>query len=218
MISNSETATLPRQGRQAARVAETRARLVSAGAEAFAASGFHGASMADVVRAAGLSQGAAYNHFAGKDALFAAAFEAEEPFAGLIAAVVEPSPRQSDAGDDLGGQLLGAFETLTRDPSRGWFDLLLIDIVEFDGRHWCALYQRHRSGFARVAGRLEASRRLDTVGGAVGGAAVLRGLIAAALGQTLVARLLAAGESRSLEPTRAGSAIDLLLRGALSND
>ena len=201
-----------RTSRRAKQMAETRAKLTSAGARMFAASGFHGASMADVAGAAGLSQGAAYNHFTGKDAVFAAAFDADEPFAALIEAIVG-----GEAGGDevsLDQRLLRASQKLARGPARGWFDLLLIDMVEFDGRHWRKLYQRHRSGFARAAGKIESTGRLTTVGGS----AVLRALIAAALGQTLVARLLAAGEDGVSDLDQTGSAITLLLKGALATD
>ena len=52
----------------------------------------------------------------------------------------------------------------------------------------------------------------------VGGPAVLRAFIAAALGQTLVARLLAAGEDGVSDLDQTGSAITLLLKGALATD
>ncbi|MFP6759768.1 MAG: helix-turn-helix domain-containing protein [Alphaproteobacteria bacterium] len=212
MVGTDTEVAISPPGRRAIQVAETRAKLTAAGAQVFAASGFHAASMADVAGAAGLSQGAAYNHFAGKDAVFAAAFEADEPFAGLIEAI----SREGAVGSDVTFEerLLRAVQNLAQGPGRGWFDLLLIDMVEFDGRHWRALYQRHRSGFARAAGRIEASGRLTTVGGA----AALRALIAAALGQTLVARLLAAGEDGVSKQEQTGSAISLILKGALAAD
>jgi AcrR family transcriptional regulator len=195
-------------GRRAAQVAETRDRLIKAGAAVFAASGFHGASMADVARAAGMSQGAAYNHFAGKTAVFAAAFDEFEPFAALIDGISAAAL----AGDGLESRLGAVNADLAAGPERGWFDLLLIDMVEFDGEHWRVLYQRHKAGFARAAGRLEASGRLVDVGGA----GALRGIIAAALGQTLVTRLLAVGDVDAAGQAARDSAVDLLLRGVLA--
>ena len=212
MVGTDTEMAMSPPGRRAAQVAETRAKLTAAGAQVFAASGFHAASMADVAGEAGLSQGAAYNHFPGKDAVFAAAFEAGEPFAGLIEAISRAGEAASD--DTFEQRLVRALQILAPGPSRGWFDLLLIDMVEFDGRHWRALYQRHRSGFARAAGKIEATGRLTTVGGAV----ALRALIAAALGQTLVARLLAAGETGVSAQDQMSSAISLILKGVLAAD
>src|SRR5271165_1096743 len=50
--------------------AETRARIVKAAGEVFAARGFDGASVDDVAMAAGLTKGAIYSSFASKDELF----------------------------------------------------------------------------------------------------------------------------------------------------
>jgi AcrR family transcriptional regulator len=52
------------------REAAVRERIVRAALEVFAEKGYHRATIADVVRASGLSVGAIYTHFAGKEALF----------------------------------------------------------------------------------------------------------------------------------------------------
>ena len=49
-----------------------RDEIIDAALRAFAAKGFQGTSMADVIAEAGLSAGAIYGHFAGKKELFAA--------------------------------------------------------------------------------------------------------------------------------------------------
>jgi AcrR family transcriptional regulator len=56
--------------------ARTRARLIDAAAEAFAELGFHGATLADVGRRAGMTTGAIYGNFKSKEELFLAIFEA----------------------------------------------------------------------------------------------------------------------------------------------
>jgi AcrR family transcriptional regulator len=55
---------------------ETRAELVEAAGRVFARRGFHGASVDQIAREAGYSTGAIYWHFAGKDDLFLAVYEA----------------------------------------------------------------------------------------------------------------------------------------------
>ncbi|MGR0221020.1 TetR/AcrR family transcriptional regulator [Agromyces sp. ZXT2-6] len=49
-----------------------RSEIVDAALGCFAAKGFRGTSMADIIAASGLSAGAIYGHYAGKDELFAA--------------------------------------------------------------------------------------------------------------------------------------------------
>jgi len=204
--------------RRDAQVADTRLRLIDAGYRAFGGAGYHATTMADVARAAGMSQGAAYNHFAGKEALFSAAFEAFNPFDDLIETLYALARSGASADSDFDEQLrhaLGAFGSSSGDAgesNRDWFDLLLIDVLEFDCRHWSDLYRRQRAGFARAAGRLEASGRL--VG--VGGAAALRSVIAAVLGERLVARLLAAGEGRDVRPAAGSGVLDVFLGGLLA--
>jgi len=53
----------------------TRASLVAAGRQLFGASGFADTSMDDIASAAGVTKGAVYHHFSGKDALFRAVYE-----------------------------------------------------------------------------------------------------------------------------------------------
>jgi AcrR family transcriptional regulator len=52
-----------------------RSRIVEAAVRVFGTKGYHGASMQDVVRESGLSIGAIYTYFAGKDELFLAGCE-----------------------------------------------------------------------------------------------------------------------------------------------
>jgi AcrR family transcriptional regulator len=56
----------------AAHEAEVRERIVAAALQVFGERGFHGATMQDVVRECGLSVGAIYTYFKGKDDLFLA--------------------------------------------------------------------------------------------------------------------------------------------------
>jgi AcrR family transcriptional regulator len=52
------------------REAAVRDRIIRAALEVFAEKGYRGATIADVVRRSGLSVGAIYTHFSGKEALF----------------------------------------------------------------------------------------------------------------------------------------------------
>jgi AcrR family transcriptional regulator len=61
---------------QTERTQATRARLLAVARDRFARDGFNAVSAEDLVRAAGLTRGALYHHFAGKDGLFLAVYEA----------------------------------------------------------------------------------------------------------------------------------------------
>jgi AcrR family transcriptional regulator len=60
---------------QAERSEATRAALVSAASQLFATRGYAGVGTEEIVRAAGVTRGALYHHFAGKRELFSAVYE-----------------------------------------------------------------------------------------------------------------------------------------------
>lgn len=61
--------------RKAAQGAYTRASLLAAGRQLFGASGFSDTSIEDIAAAAGVTKGAVYHHFAGKEDVFRAVYE-----------------------------------------------------------------------------------------------------------------------------------------------
>ena len=60
------------------RAANRRRQVLDAAATCFRRSGFHGASMSEISKAAGMSAGHIYNYFASKDAIIAAFVEENE--------------------------------------------------------------------------------------------------------------------------------------------
>ena len=65
-------------GKRAARGRATREQLIEVATRLFAENGYEDTSIEDVLAAAGVSRGALYHHFAGKDALFGAVVESVE--------------------------------------------------------------------------------------------------------------------------------------------
>lgn len=76
----------------------TRRRIVTAAVKAFGEEGFAAANVETIARAASVTTGAIYHHFAGKAALFRAAAEAVEE---EIVALVSARPRGEDPWTDL---------------------------------------------------------------------------------------------------------------------
>jgi AcrR family transcriptional regulator len=64
--------------KRAAQGRATRGQLIDVATRLFAANGYEDTSIEDVLAAAGVSRGALYHHFAGKDALFRAVVESVE--------------------------------------------------------------------------------------------------------------------------------------------
>src|SRR5277367_1071843 len=79
MSSMSEQQATPAQaapGKRAAQGRATRGQLIEVATSLFADHGYEGTSVEAVLAAAGVSRGALYHHFAGKEALFTAVVSA----------------------------------------------------------------------------------------------------------------------------------------------
>jgi len=102
--------------------AETRARLLRAAADVFAARGYDGTRVADIAAAAGVSNGALYAHFGSKAELLVAALRAHgrrhladmfaadpgQPVAEMLLAIGRQLRRRPDAGGYLLVEALAA--------------------------------------------------------------------------------------------------------------
>ncbi|HEX7820196.1 MAG TPA: TetR/AcrR family transcriptional regulator [Sphingobium sp.] len=109
---------------QRERAVETRAALVAAARSIFTETGFHAARAIDIVKAASLTRGALYHHFADKEALFEQVFrEVAQELNRRTALAVVP------LRGDLWAQVREAFRTyLELVASTGEFQrILLID-------------------------------------------------------------------------------------------
>ena len=100
---------------QAERSAATRAALLTAARPLFAARGYAGVGTEELVRAAGVTRGALYHQFAGKEELFAAVFEqVEAELAAGIGALLAQGGGEDPAGALRAG--VGAWLDAVDDP------------------------------------------------------------------------------------------------------
>jgi AcrR family transcriptional regulator len=100
---------------QAERSAATRTALLAAARPLFAARGYAGVGTEELVRAAGVTRGALYHQFAGKEELFAAVFEqVEAELAAGIGALLERGGAEDPAGALRAG--VGAWLDAVDDP------------------------------------------------------------------------------------------------------
>ncbi len=75
MMHTDSTDVKGHVNRKVAQGESTRASLLAAGRKLFGAHGYVDTSIDDIVAAAGVTKGALYHHFSGKDALFRAVYE-----------------------------------------------------------------------------------------------------------------------------------------------
>lgn len=191
-----------RRRSQAQRQAATRAALIGAAREAFAVEGYAATGTEAVVRAAAVTRGALYYHFADKAALFAAVFEtvAAEILAAIEAAAV-------DAPSSLAALRLGSEAFLAAALAPGTRRIYLIDAPSVIGwARWREIDGRYAMGSLRrgVEAALAASPRpgLD--------AEAVTCLLSGALNEA--ALWLAAGETADAA-ARLKASLDLLLDG-----
>jgi AcrR family transcriptional regulator len=178
----------------------TRRQLLDVAAGVFARRGYEAASIEEVMASAGVSRGAVYHHFSGKEALFEAVVE--DVVARVAAQLREVGTRVEDPREGL------------RDGCRAWIGLardpvvrqvMLLDAPSVIGwQRLRALDERHALGLLREA--------LELVG-PPGLAEATRGALAhallAALGE--LAQLTAQAEDPAAATAAAEAAIDELL-------
>ncbi|GIH74894.1 TetR/AcrR family transcriptional regulator [Planobispora longispora] len=132
---------------KARRGAATRDQLIAIATRLFAEHGYEGASIEAVLQESGLSKGALYHHYAGKDALFEAVLESVEADAG--AKIAEAVREIDDPAEALRTGVL-TWIRLAGDPVIR--RIVLIDAPSVLGwERWRALEERHAFGMLKAA-------------------------------------------------------------------
>jgi AcrR family transcriptional regulator len=137
--------------RNAERSDATRAELIAVGRRLFAERGYAGVATEELVRAAGVTRGALYHHFAGKEELFEAVYEdVERELVERIAA------QAADAGDPVAALHAGARAFLEACESPAVQRIALLDAPSVLGwERWREIGLRY--GFGLVEATLEAA-------------------------------------------------------------
>jgi AcrR family transcriptional regulator len=110
----------------------TRKRLLEAAHALFLKKGFHGASMRDIAEAAGIAVGGIYNHFADKEEIFAAVFDAYHPYHVILPAL--ESIEGGTVEDFMREAARQVYEGIVN-AERQLFPIIFIELVEFQGKH-----------------------------------------------------------------------------------
>jgi AcrR family transcriptional regulator len=141
---------------QEERSTATRDALVSAARELFAQRGYAGVGTTEIVRAAGLTRGALYHHFADKTELFAATFEAVET---ETSERIRDAVRGGDATDPVAAMRAGAaaFFDVCTEPAMA--RIMLLDAPAVLGwTRWNEISNRYNMGLVNdlLAAAIEA--------------------------------------------------------------
>jgi AcrR family transcriptional regulator len=132
--------------RNLARGLATRDHILAVATRLFAERGFEDTSIENVLQASGISRGALYHHFNGKDALFEAVLEAIEADVGRRTAAAMVGATDAYAALHAGSQ---AWVRIAGDPVVQ--RILLIDAPAVLGWHrWREMDERHALGGLRM--------------------------------------------------------------------
>ncbi|KAF0106934.1 MAG: putative TetR family transcriptional regulator [Chloroflexi bacterium] len=128
----------------------SRQQIVSASHRLFLTQGFHGTTMRQIASESGMALGSLYNHFADKNDLFRAVFEAYNPYPLLLIALENS---QGQTAEDLARTAARRLVTqLNARPDL--IKLVFIDVVEFQGQHLRESYPQVAPGMEKFAQRL----------------------------------------------------------------
>jgi AcrR family transcriptional regulator len=132
---------------QAERAAETRETLIAAARPLFAKRGFAAVALETIVRAAGVTRGALYHHFADKTELFAAVFEQIE---AEVAARMGEAIAASNETDPVEVMRLGAGFWLDACSDHEIQRIVLVDApVVLGWTRWTEIGNRYNTGLVR---------------------------------------------------------------------
>ena len=128
----------------------SRQQIIAASHRLFLDQGFHGTTMRQIAKASGMALASLYNHFADKNDLFRAVFEAYNPYPILMMALENSQgPTAADLSRTAARRLVTA---LSARPDL--VKLVFIDVVEFQGKHLAIAYPAVAPGMEKFAERL----------------------------------------------------------------
>jgi AcrR family transcriptional regulator len=114
----------------------TSSAITQAALELFIAQGYHGTSMRQIAKEAGIALGGIYNHFPSKEAIFEAVFLSHHPYNDVLPAL------ESAQGESVEELVRDAFSQMAAaiDKRPNFINLMFIEIVEFKSAHSHALF------------------------------------------------------------------------------
>jgi AcrR family transcriptional regulator len=115
----------------------THSAIVEAAHQLFITQGYHGTSMRQIAKNAGIALGGIYNHFAGKEDIFQAVFIGNHPFLAMLPAI------EAAQGETIGEFVRDAADQMMKAIYQrpDFLNLMFIEIVEFKSAHVHQLFE-----------------------------------------------------------------------------
>jgi len=115
----------------------TRQAIVDAGYRLFLNKGYHATSMREIADEVGLSLGAAYNHFHGKEDIFVSILKERHPFLQIVPVM------QAARGDTVESLVHDAAARMVEilEQRQDVLNLMFVELVEFEGKHVSELFE-----------------------------------------------------------------------------
>ena len=112
--------------------------IVRAAFALFVQKGYHATSMRQIAKQVGLAPGGLYNHFASKEALFAAVLDAYHPYRRLLPAI--EAAEGETVEEFVRDAAQRAYQILSESEAE-ILPLALIELIEFQGQHLARLVE-----------------------------------------------------------------------------
>ncbi|MCJ7623627.1 MAG: TetR/AcrR family transcriptional regulator [Anaerolineaceae bacterium] len=115
---------------------QTRTNIVEAAHSLFLDQGYHGTSMRQISRQAGISLGGIYNHFVNKEEIFEAVFLQNHPFLDILPALL----KAEGGTPELLVRDMAAHTVDSYNKHPGFLKLMFIEIIEFKSVHTIGMF------------------------------------------------------------------------------
>ncbi len=128
----------------------TRAALIEVSYQLFLSRGYHGTSMRDIAQAAGIALGGIYNHFDTKEDIFLAMLVERHPLMNIVPALqAAHGETVEELVSDAAARMIAALGQ-----SQEMIGLMLIEQIEFNGKHVSQMIKQYYPGLKEFVVRL----------------------------------------------------------------
>lgn len=190
----------------------TRIAIEDAAMELFLTQGYAATSMRQIKDKAGLALGGIYNHFSSKEEIFAGIVVDKHPYKKLLPAILAAE------GDTLEDFFKNAFRIVVTEMGerREFVNLMLIELVEFKGKHGTVMLKEIAPKMLPVFERVIKSRKDLRV---TNPAVLMRSFVGAVVSYLITEMVISNSVISKLMPKNTQDAyVDIFLHGILKEN
>jgi AcrR family transcriptional regulator len=190
----------------------TRLAIEDAALELYMDQGYHATSMRQIADKAGLALGGIYNHFKSKEEIFEAIIIDKHPYKKILPIVL--AQETDNLEEFLGNAMKVAIRELESEPY--YMKLMLIELIEFNGKHGASLLKVIAPQVLPVFERLIKSRKDLRV---TNPAMLMRAFFGMILSYFLTGMLISGSVIEKLMPKNpVDTYVDITLHGILKSE